>query len=620
MPRLPKPLPNPLLPLLALALLLAAGSAWSQAARRVALVIGNNAYASAPLLNPVNDAREMAQALGDAGFAVLLRTDATQPQIAAALREFGERLRAGGTGAVGVFYFAGHGMQIRGRNFLIPVGANIEHEDEVPYQAVDAQAVLDKMESAGNGTNLVILDACRNNPFARSFRSVRQGLAQMDAPVGTLVAFSTAPGAVASDGTGSNGLYTAHLLTAMRTPGLKVEDVFKQVRGAVRRESGGRQTPWEATSLEGDFYFVPLAPAAPAAPPAAPAIDVDAALDDALWQAVRGSTRSAEIHAYLHRFPNGRHARDARQRLADLVAPAAAAAPAGPATPALASATAPAAVASLAPAAAVDAERLLQPLPTGDQERLAEQQRARDLVEELVRWGDAGTDRRPAQPRRNAHGSAEGDRFRYLKTDLRGRGATDTYLWRVDRIEPDGSLWVNDGAQRLDPRGQRVGGNDEHSGAWLDWAPALPLAELAARGPGAAQAVAVSVRSRDANDRRLEFTLSGVATTRGDFVKPPRGVSDLLAAVRIELDLRGFAVDAAGARRSVRWNHTYWMVPGVALPVWMEFEHSAGAPARADGTPLFEAGRDALLEQHTLHQLIALDLLQAPPVLAGMTR
>jgi uncharacterized caspase-like protein len=122
------------------------------APRRVALVIGNNAYASAPLQNPVNDARAMAAALQGAGFAVTLKVDAGQGEMLAAVREFGNLLRAGGAGTAGLFYFAGHGMQIKGRNFLIPVGANIEHEDEVAYQALDAQAVLDKMESAGNGT------------------------------------------------------------------------------------------------------------------------------------------------------------------------------------------------------------------------------------------------------------------------------------------------------------------------------------------------------------------------------------------------------------------------------------------------------------------------------------
>jgi uncharacterized caspase-like protein len=153
------------------------------------------------------------------------------------------------------------------------VDANIEREDEVSYNSLDANQVLDKMETANNRLNIVILDACRNNPFARSLRSSGTGLAQMEAPVGTLVAFATAPGSVASDGSGQNGLYTQHLLRSMQKPGVNIEDVFKNVRAGVRRDSQGKQIPWESTSLEGDFIFVPRPPA-PAAKIAAPRLKV----------------------------------------------------------------------------------------------------------------------------------------------------------------------------------------------------------------------------------------------------------------------------------------------------------------------------------------------------------
>jgi hypothetical protein len=230
--------------------------------QRIALVIGNGQYKDAPLLNPVNDARAIAKALARSGFRVVQKEDVGRAEMQAALREFGDALRKGG---VGLFYFAGHGVQAKGRNFLIPVDADIQREDEVAYNSVDANQVLDKMEAANNRLNIVILDACRNNPFARSFRSSGAGLAQMDAPVGTFIAFATAPGSVASDGQGKNGLYTQHLLRAILRPGMKIEDVFKEVRAGVRRDSNGRQVPWENTSLEGDFVFV----AKKAAPPAA---------------------------------------------------------------------------------------------------------------------------------------------------------------------------------------------------------------------------------------------------------------------------------------------------------------------------------------------------------------
>jgi uncharacterized caspase-like protein len=234
---------------------LALASAAHAAERRIALVIGNSAYQQAPLVNPGNDARAVAQALRESGFTVTELRNLNQAGMRRAIREFGDQLVKGGSG---LFYYAGHGMQIRGRNFLIPVGSDIQREDEVEDQAVDARLVLEKMETAKNPLNIVILDACRNNPFLSSFRSATLGLAAMDAPAGTLVAFSTAPGQVAADGANDNGLYTKHLVSYMREPGLKVEDVFKRVRAAVRQESGGKQTPWENTSLEADFYFKQL--------------------------------------------------------------------------------------------------------------------------------------------------------------------------------------------------------------------------------------------------------------------------------------------------------------------------------------------------------------------------
>jgi hypothetical protein len=224
--------------------------------RRLALVIGNAAYRDAPLVNPINDARDIARALADSSFEVTRLENASLREMRLAVREFGDRLRE--QGGVGLFYFAGHGVQVRGRNYLIPVGADIEREDEVEFESLDANQVLEKLDSADNRFNIVILDACRNNPFARAYRSAAQGLAQMDAPSGTVVAFSTAPGSVASDGPGRNGLYTQHLVEGIDREGLKLEEVFKQVRAEVRRDSGGKQTPWESTSLEGDFYFHPV--------------------------------------------------------------------------------------------------------------------------------------------------------------------------------------------------------------------------------------------------------------------------------------------------------------------------------------------------------------------------
>jgi hypothetical protein len=247
--------------------------------RRIALVIGNSAYKSAPLKNPVNDARAISKALSETGFRVTVLEDATQASMWRAIRNFGNAIQTGG--GVGLFYYAGHGMQVRGKNYLIPVNADIEQEDEIEYQAVDANLVLSKMDTAKGTTNLMILDACRNNPFARSFRSAGQGLAQMDAPSGTLIAFATAPGSVAADGEGANGLYTKHLLANLHRPGLPIEHLFKEVRNGVGRETRDRQIPWESSSLRGDFFFV--APDASAAS-AAQRLQIDQAVAQAVRQ------------------------------------------------------------------------------------------------------------------------------------------------------------------------------------------------------------------------------------------------------------------------------------------------------------------------------------------------
>jgi len=226
---------------------------------RTALVIGNGSYLSAPLRNPVQDARAISEALTRCGFRVTTLENTTRERMVKALRDFGQTIQGGG---VGLFYFAGHGMQVKGKNYLVPVDADLGSEDEVAFSTLDADAVLAKMETARNRLNILILDACRNNPFGRSFRSSSQGLAQMDAPAGSYIAFATSPGRTAADGTGSHGLYTEYLLGQLTTPGLKVEDVFKRVRAGVMRDSKEQQVPWESSSITGDFFFLPGLPEA----------------------------------------------------------------------------------------------------------------------------------------------------------------------------------------------------------------------------------------------------------------------------------------------------------------------------------------------------------------------
>ncbi|MBC8466590.1 MAG: caspase family protein [Deltaproteobacteria bacterium] len=220
--------------------------------RRTALVIGNGSYKSAPLRNPVNDAEDMAKTLRKLGFTVIHKQNAIQREMEALIRKFGKQLRKGG---VGLFYYAGHGFQVNGINYIIPLDAEIREETDVKYEAVDARRVLDAMYNAGNDLNIVILDACRDNPLARGFRSGSSGLARMDAPKGTIVAYSTSPGKLAFDGKGRNSPYTAALVDYMDDPGLTIEQVFKKCRRRIDRATNGKQIPWESTSLTGDFYF-----------------------------------------------------------------------------------------------------------------------------------------------------------------------------------------------------------------------------------------------------------------------------------------------------------------------------------------------------------------------------
>lgn len=276
--------------------------------KRLALVIGNAKYKEAPLRNPVNDAHSISVALRQLGFEVIVLSDSTQKEMLRAVTLFGERLSAD---SVALFYYAGHGMQVRGRNYLIPVDAQINSEGGVKTESVDVDAVLDQFTSRGSRLNLVILDACRNNPFERLFRGSSGGLAQIDAPQGTLIAYATAPGKVASDGDGPNGLYTAELLKAIHQPGLKIEDVFKQVRINVTRVTGGLQTPWESSSLTGDFYFTGGLQVAVAAEPARGEVSVELAF----WDSVKSSTNAADYRAYLERFPKGNFVPLARGRL-----------------------------------------------------------------------------------------------------------------------------------------------------------------------------------------------------------------------------------------------------------------------------------------------------------------
>jgi hypothetical protein len=300
----------------------ALAAAAGQAAERVALLIGNNNYASTPLRNAVNDAKDLADALKELGFHVIVRENTSRPAMIEAIREFDKALDGSTTA---LFFYAGHAMQFKERNYLIPIDAAMGSEEDITFFSVEVAQIFDRMDRAKTKFNFIILDACRDNPFAASFKTTSVGLAQMSTPSGTLIAYATSPGSVAADGFGRNGIYTKHILQNIKVPDVPVEIMFKRVREAVERETRKQQTPWDSSSLKGDFAFNPSgrsAATAAAAPASGPSADTTLAIEREFWISVRDSNRPDDIRAYLEKYPNGNFASIARNRLDSLARPA----------------------------------------------------------------------------------------------------------------------------------------------------------------------------------------------------------------------------------------------------------------------------------------------------------
>lgn len=314
------------------ALTVASAAAQAPLDIRVALIIGNSAYVAAPALeNPANDARAMSEVLRGLGFQVVELRDGSKAQMNAALAKVRESLK--GKQGVGMLYYAGHGLQLDWRNYMVPVDARLNSAADVPNQTIDLGAVIDTFKGAGTRINIMVIDACRDNPFGRNTSSAK-GLAQVDAPPGTFLAYATAPGNVAEDGDAKsgNGLYTQYLLQELKKPITKIEDVFKRVRLNVRKQSQGRQIPWESTSLEDDFYFndgVKLAGnaqalAASQASQPEPVVNKEQqraaafSLEKAAWDQIKDSKNADDFYAFLLKFPNGNISEQAQLRVENL--------------------------------------------------------------------------------------------------------------------------------------------------------------------------------------------------------------------------------------------------------------------------------------------------------------
>jgi len=301
------------------AALLALTPAGAQAETRVALVIGNSAYRNTPPLpNPHNDAAAIADALQKLGFAVQSGFDLDRAATEQALRAFGDSL---GDADVALFYYAGHGLQVDTRNYIVPVDARLASENDLPFEAVDLTLVLSLMERRPR-TNLVFLDACRDNPLAQNLArsmgasrstAVSRGLAVAESGIGTLLVYATQPGNVALDGSGAHSPFTQGLLDYIATPDIEVQSMLRRVRLEVLQATAGKQVPWDHSSLTGDFFFVPRGLTV-AAPPETPAADRELAF----WESVKDSHDPADFQAYLEQYPGGTFAALARNRLTAL--------------------------------------------------------------------------------------------------------------------------------------------------------------------------------------------------------------------------------------------------------------------------------------------------------------
>jgi len=228
------------------------------AENRLALVVGNSAYQAVPALpNPANDARAMTAFLTSAGFDVTTAPDLTQADMRRAVSDFAAKVSRAGSDTVALVYYAGHGVQVDGENFLVPVDASVQRESDVPLQMFRLNDIMNTLSSVPSRMKIVMLDACRNNPFSEINKTTGRGLAIVDAPAGSIVSYSTSPGAEAEDGTGENSPYTSALLAVAKEPGLPIEQAFKRTRLSVHQTTSGRQTPWESSSLASDFAFFP---------------------------------------------------------------------------------------------------------------------------------------------------------------------------------------------------------------------------------------------------------------------------------------------------------------------------------------------------------------------------
>lgn len=478
-------------------------------ASRLALVIGNGAYRDAPLANPVNDGRAMAELIGQAGFTVSSLQNANRADMITAIQRFGDFVRRPETRQV-IFYYAGHGAQLDWRNYLLPVDAEVNSAEEIKQRCIDLGQLLGEFGEAKGKTFIIILDACRNNPFGSAYRPQQKGLSQFDAPAGSLLAYATAPGQVASDGAGKNGLYTENLLREFSQRGTRIEDALKRVRLNVRLASQGLQIPWETTSLETDVYLFGNGDKKLSAAELEQQIEADLAA----WGAIKSSQKIDDWVNYLRNFPNGRFSEIAQVRLARL----------------LAEATKPAAPVPAAPAPATTAPAL----------EIKAGEKAPQLLQPSANPYSAG--RYPL----GRHYTA-GDSATYRQSDSVTGIQTRVYTLHVSRVnEAADRVVINRGMAVWDLMGNAIKAGENEFDAPRQFAPA----ELQVGKKWTAAFVVTRKGSRES----IHFE---VQITRREKVSVPAGTFE------------AFRIEAAGWNKTLgaQLELTLWLVPGVNFPI-----------------------------------------------------
>jgi hypothetical protein len=488
---------------------------------RVALVVGNDAYAGAPLANAVNDAKAMAGLLGKAGFGVDLRANADRGTLLEATKRFAEAAAASEAKLV-FFYYAGHGAQLDWRNYLLPVDARVNTSADLPAQCLDLASLLTGLARAKGRTFVIVLDACRDNPFGASYRPAQKGLSQFDAPPSSLLAFSTAPGSVAADAAGSggqSGLYAEHLVRELGVPATRLEDALKRVRLAVRIASKGAQVPWESTSLEGDVFLFPTARKLSEAE-----LEAEIQRDLEAWNRTKGSKDAKDWIAYLREHPSGRFAEIAQTRLAYFAARNEAA------RVPVQVAVAPAQPPPAAPAAAAEA-------------------RPREEAQLVVpESGPAPVLMRPSSNPNSAGSYAigrdysVGDEVVYLQSDPVYGGPATRLAWRITKVDLDADrVEINDGFIVIDAMGNAV--------VWQGSAFEPRLQESPAMVQLGVRWASRFVRTRDGTRQDAYYDFRVAARER---LALPCGEFETF---RIE----GEGFDQRGRRRTL----VHWIVPGV---------------------------------------------------------